>query len=590
MHQVLRVGDYGAEVAELQQYLASLGYAEMAMASPEVFDDVTEQVLRRFQLDHGLLETGEYDEDTWQKMAALPVADPAGSDPLPDLMQPDDLAPLEEARGIPEREFQPEAPVAVRVDPTYCVFWGFAVGSTELQADHHPLLGEIADTLLMVDPLASVDIAGHTSASGGSARNDTIAEGRAARVRDALEELGVATHRIQWWGEGENRPWLPEDQGAAAMARNRRVEVVVRLVSGIGTQPPAPQDTDKIDPGGTDPTGDEDPVVPEPTGGMPPRIRVRIIITDPPVDLPEPGPGLIDRIRQICDGLPDLLLDALEFDFDAGDLLIFGFSLSTLAALAALGPGALMALAATGLGEVLAATVLKAMVDLKALENALRELGHLTRPSSGASGVGDTPPHDAGVPIPAGVPDPTQGEILEDIVEKQQRGNRDPGAVDGEPPADDPQEPDSVLDPTDNDPTYGPEGRWRLPAAGRGTWDGVPGNSRWTPHNAADYGLEPGQSIPFRDAVPDLTEFTVDTPAGGPGTIHVNGLNGGRGDFPLADAQLGQEAGMTEEQVRQWRQAHGLTYHHYAGDELQLVPQRIHAPLAHQGSASELRP
>jgi hypothetical protein len=47
---------------------------------------------------------------------------------------------------------------------------------------------------------------------------------------------------------------------------------------------------------------------------------------------------------------------------------------------------------------------------------------------------------------------------------------------------------------------------------------------------------------------------------------------------------------MTDRQVAEWRRDNGLTYHHFAGNQLQLVPQRVHAPLAHQGSASELRP
>ncbi|MGE3620501.1 MAG: hypothetical protein AB7L84_08565 [Acidimicrobiia bacterium] len=155
---------------------------------------------------------------------------------------------------------------------------------------------------------------------------------------------------------------------------------------------------------------------------------------------------------------------------------------------------------------------------------------------------------------------------------------------------DGPAEPGSLLDPVDSEPTYGPEGKIVKPAEAKGTWTGTEADSRFVPHVPAEFGLEPGQSIPFREGVPDLGELTVPTPAGGPGSFHVDGLDGRwRHDFALADKALGSEAGMTAAEVAAWRSANGLTYHHYAGTELQLVPKAVHEPLHHQGSASELR-
>lgn len=49
---------------------------------------------------------------------------------------------------------------------------------------------------------------------------------------------------------------------------------------------------------------------------------------------------------------------------------------------------------------------------------------------------------------------------------------------------------------------YGPEGRIRLPKEGTGMWSGTPGDSEWTPENAGNYGLRPGQSIRRHEGVP----------------------------------------------------------------------------------------
>lgn len=144
----------------------------------------------------------------------------------------------------------------------------------------------------------------------------------------------------------------------------------------------------------------------------------------------------------------------------------------------------------------------------------------------------------------------------------------------------------------DNGLLYGPEGRIRLPAPDRGTWSGVPGDSRWTPHRAGDYGLLPGQSIRWREGVPDLREHAVPQgfmPDGRTATLEGLRLTGDhRADRLLGDAALARRFGWTEDQVAGWRRDNDYVYHHYSRHELQLVPGRIHRSLPHQGSASEL--
>jgi hypothetical protein len=141
---------------------------------------------------------------------------------------------------------------------------------------------------------------------------------------------------------------------------------------------------------------------------------------------------------------------------------------------------------------------------------------------------------------------------------------------------------------TVDDRMYGPD-KPHGPAAGRGRWSGTPFESEFIPERAADMGLEEGQRIPYRDGGADFGEFTVEGPGGQPGTIEVEGLTGKSSDFRLIDEFLAEESGMTPEQVRQWRQDSGVTYHHYGGKQIQIVPQRIHSSVPHSGSASELR-
>lgn len=140
---------------------------------------------------------------------------------------------------------------------------------------------------------------------------------------------------------------------------------------------------------------------------------------------------------------------------------------------------------------------------------------------------------------------------------------------------------------------YGPEGKIRLPAPGTGTWSGTPGDSIWTPHNPQNYGLEPGQSIRWREGVPDLTEHEVPPQFmrdGGSATLDGLPLTGDyKTDNALGDQVLANRFGMTPDQVTQWRQDNDFIYHHYSDNELQLVPGRVHRALPHQGSASELR-
>ena len=305
---------------------------------------------------------------------------------------------------LDERSFQPGPDAAVRVDPTYCVLWGFPVGGAELLPAYGPLLDEVADLLTLVDPVAAVDVAGHASASGTEARNLTLSEARAAAVRDALEERGVDAGRIRCWGEGEQRPWLG-DGSPEALARNRRVEVVVRAVLGVSTAPDTVPDTEPAD----------EPADEPPPATWPPSVPVRELF-DPP---PGPEGDLLRRIRDLAGGLSDELIDLLEADLENGVLRIAGWTLAAIA----IGVGVFKLIPAfvAIVGPRVAAEIVREWATLQALDDAIAELADATRPPESYP-----EPQDAGVPPVAGVPMPgediwaqpefTRGRAIQDAL------------------------------------------------------------------------------------------------------------------------------------------------------------------------------
>lgn len=142
---------------------------------------------------------------------------------------------------------------------------------------------------------------------------------------------------------------------------------------------------------------------------------------------------------------------------------------------------------------------------------------------------------------------------------------------------------------------WGVEGRIRLPRANAGDWvEGKPGHGVWVPHRPGDYGLLPGESIRWRDGVPDLRSYRLPLDRM-PGAVQPDltglRLTGRPTDMDIGDAALARQfgTGWTPERVRAWRNDNDLIFHHYSSSELQLVPGRIHRALPHQGGASEAR-
>jgi OmpA-OmpF porin, OOP family len=95
------------------------------------------------------------------------------------------------------------------------------------------------DSMVLIDALAtelkacagtSVEVAGHTDASGGDAPNQRLSEARANAVTQALVEKGVPTDRITPKGYGETAPLDPAGT-PEAYAKNRRIEFKVAALA-----------------------------------------------------------------------------------------------------------------------------------------------------------------------------------------------------------------------------------------------------------------------------------------------------------------------------------------------------------------------
>src|SRR3954452_3865701 len=68
------------------------------------------------------------------------------------------------------------------------------------------------------------------------------------------------------------------------------------------------------------------------------------------------------------------------------------------------------------------------------------------------------------------------------------------------------------------DPNWAPEGAHRFPAESKGEWiEGGKGDGWWQPYDPGAYGLEDGDSIPFREGVPDFSDYAFPTYSGQPG-------------------------------------------------------------------------
>jgi len=100
----------------------------------------------------------------------------------------------------------------------------FDTDKTVIKPAGKPVLDEVA-ALLKNDPSLRLEVSGHTDNTGTKAHNQTLSEGRAKSVVDALvKTYGIDPKRLVAKGYGDTKPVAPNDSDADK-AKNRRVEL-----------------------------------------------------------------------------------------------------------------------------------------------------------------------------------------------------------------------------------------------------------------------------------------------------------------------------------------------------------------------------
>ena len=102
----------------------------------------------------------------------------------------------------------------------------FDFNSASIKPMMHSVLDPFA-TNLRGDPVARVDIVGHTDSTGSDAVNNPLSLERAQSVRDYLLSRGVPAAHVRTEGRGEREP-VADNSTEAGRARNRRVEIFLR--------------------------------------------------------------------------------------------------------------------------------------------------------------------------------------------------------------------------------------------------------------------------------------------------------------------------------------------------------------------------
>lgn len=104
------------------------------------------------------------------------------------------------------------------------VLISFDFDSAALRADQKPKLATLCEVIQNID-IPLFRIVGHTDASGSAAYNERLSLLRAQEVRRYMvNSCGIAEHRLEAAGAGEQFPFNPEDPNAD---ENRRVEFQV---------------------------------------------------------------------------------------------------------------------------------------------------------------------------------------------------------------------------------------------------------------------------------------------------------------------------------------------------------------------------
>lgn len=102
----------------------------------------------------------------------------------------------------------------------------FSIGQSAILDESLPLLESLVEIAQQCTDHA-IQVAGHTDASGGAARNQHLSYARAQAVVDWLAAQGVDVSQVTVVGHGERYP-LASNKTRAGQAKNRRIEFTVK--------------------------------------------------------------------------------------------------------------------------------------------------------------------------------------------------------------------------------------------------------------------------------------------------------------------------------------------------------------------------
>jgi OOP family OmpA-OmpF porin len=102
----------------------------------------------------------------------------------------------------------------------------FAFDSAKIEPEFEPVLDVAADEL-NANPGVSVEVSGHTDATGPDDYNQSLSERRANSVVQYLVGKGISADRLTAVGHGESQP-VADNATRDGRAQNRRVELNVR--------------------------------------------------------------------------------------------------------------------------------------------------------------------------------------------------------------------------------------------------------------------------------------------------------------------------------------------------------------------------
>ena len=203
------------------------GQARTALGNAGAGTGVTVEMQREPALTRVALLSGTTDPAMRDKLSRAVLAIPG----IAAVKWIDPVAPVAEAPATAEQVQNCQAQVDAAIAGKTIQF---ETGSAAIQASSQGLIDNIAKVL---GPCAgvTVEVAGHTDASGNPATNQTLSQARATSVVTALTAKGVPAARLVANGYGSSQPRVP-GRNATADAANRRIEF---KVAAAGSAPAA---------------------------------------------------------------------------------------------------------------------------------------------------------------------------------------------------------------------------------------------------------------------------------------------------------------------------------------------------------------